>query len=99
MNAPAPTNTQTRDSHESRTNSPSSNSVVIVRNDTMSIAALIVGALGMIIGLSAFSWAYMAERESRIMQGDVTFIRAYLNARGIKVPASHDDADADPPKR
>lgn len=82
-----------------RRGSPSSTSVVIVRNDTLSIAALIIAALGMIIGLSAFSWAYMAERESRIMQGDVTFIRSYLNARGIKVPASHDDADADPPNR
>lgn len=99
MNAPAPANTQTRESHETRTNSPSSVATVFVRNDTLSIAALIVGSLGMIIGLSAFSWAYMAERESRIMQGDVTFIRAYLNARGIQVPASHDDADADPPKR
>lgn len=89
------TNTQTRDSHESRTNSPSSTSVVIVRNDTLSIAALIIGGLGMIIGLSAFSWAYMAEREARIMQGDVGFIRAYLNARGIEVPGSHEDAEAE----
>lgn len=75
--------------------SPSSTSVLIVRNDTMTIAALILGALGMIIGLSAFSWAYMAERESRIMQGDVTFIRSYLNARGIEVPGSHEDAEAE----
>ncbi len=95
MNAAVPANTQTRESRETRTNSPSSHSYVIVRNDAMSIAALIVGSLGMIIGLSAFSWAYMAERESRIMQGDVTFIRAYLNARGIQVPGSHEDAEAE----
>lgn len=83
------------DSHESRTNSPSSTSVVIVRNDTMAVAALIIGCIGMIFGLTAFSWAYMAERESRIMQGDVGFMRAYLNARGIEIPGSHEDAESE----
>lgn len=88
--------TQTRnDINEQRTNSPSAVSVVEVRNDALAIAAFVVGALGMIIGLSAFSWAYMAEREARIMQGDVMFIRAYLNARGIEVPGSHEDAEAE----
>lgn len=89
--------TQTRaEFHEApRTNSPSSQSVVIVRNDTMAVAAMILGALGMIIGLSAFSWAYMAEREARIMQGDWTYVRAYLSARGIEVPSSHEDAEAE----
>jgi hypothetical protein len=75
--------------------SPSSNSVVYIRNDAMVIAALVTGVLGMIFGLTAFSWAYIAEREARIMQGDVTFIRAYLNARGIEVPGSHEDAEAE----
>lgn len=89
--------TQTRaDVHEApRTNSPSAHSIVYVRNDALSVAALVLGAIGMIVGLSAFSWAYMAEREARIMQGDVTFIRAYLNARGIDVPGSHEDAEAE----
>jgi hypothetical protein len=88
--------TQTRtDVHESRTNSPSSNSVVYVRNDGMTVAALILGALGMIFGLTAFSWAYIAERESRIVQGDVGFMRAYLNARGIEIPGSHEDAESE----
>jgi hypothetical protein len=88
--------TQTRtDVHESRTNSPSSNAYLIVRNDAMSIAALILGALGMIFGLTGFSWAYIAEREARIMQGDVGFMRAYLNARGIEIPGSHEDAEAE----
>ena len=89
--------TQTRsDFHEApRTNSPSAQSFLVVRNDAMSIAALILGALGMIFGLTAFSWAYIAERESRIMQGDVMFIRAYLNARGIEVPGSHEDAESE----
>lgn len=88
--------TQTRtDVHESRTNSPSALAVVEVRNDALAIAAFVVAGIAMVIGLSAFSWAYMAEREARIMQGDVTFIRAYLNARGIEVPGSHEDAEAE----
>lgn len=80
---------------ERRHYSPSAQSVVYVRNDALAVAAFVVGALGMIIGLSAFSWAYMAEREARIMQGDVMFIRAYLNARGIEIPGSHEDAEAE----
>ena len=84
--------TQTR-SHEVRNNSPSQ--VVYVRNETLSVAALIIAGIAMIIGLSAFSWAYMAERESRIMQGDVGFMRAYLNARGIDIPGSHEDAESE----
>ena len=75
--------------------SPSSQSVLIVRNDAITVAALILGALGMIFGLTAFSWAYMAEREARIVQGDVTFMRAYLNARGIEIPGSHEDSEAE----
>lgn len=93
MTEAARTNTQTRDSHESRTNSPSQ--VVYIRNDALAVAAFIIGCLGMIFGLTAFSWAYMAERESRIMQGDVGFMRAYLNARGIEIPGSHEDAESE----
>lgn len=86
--------TQTRsDVHEVRNNSPSQ--IVYVRNDTLSVAALIVSCIAMVMGLTAFSWAYIAEREARIMQGDVGFIRAYLNARGIEIPGSHEDAEAE----
>jgi hypothetical protein len=80
---------------ERRHYSPSSQSIVYVRNDALAVAAFVVAGIAMVIGLSAFSWAYMAEREARIMQGDVTFIRAYLNARGIEVPGSHEDAEAE----
>lgn len=87
--------TQTRtDFHEApRTNSPSSASYLIVRNDAMSVAALILGALALAFSISAITWAYVAERDNKIMLEDVRYIRSYLNARGIEIPGSHEEGE------
>ena len=41
----------------------------------------------------AMDQARMMERESRIMQDDLKFIRAFLSARGIDIPANHEQAE------
>lgn len=41
----------------------------------------------------AMDQARLMERETRIMQDDLKFIRAYLSARGIEVPANHEQAE------
>lgn len=38
----------------------------------------------------------IAERETRIMQDDLKYIRAYASARGIFIPADHDQAEEYP---
>lgn len=53
-------------------------------------AAFVVSILGWI---SANEKARLTERETRIMQDDLKFIRAYLSARGIHVPANHEEAE------
>lgn len=41
----------------------------------------------------AMDQARLMERESRIMQEDLKYVRAYLSARGIAVPANHEEAE------
>lgn len=41
----------------------------------------------------AMDQARLMERESRIMQDDLKYIRAYLSARGIHIPANHEQAE------
>lgn len=41
----------------------------------------------------AMDQARLMERESRIMQDDLKYIRAFLSARGIEVPANHEQAE------
>lgn len=41
----------------------------------------------------AMDQARLMERESRIMQDDLKYIRAFLSARGIEVPANHEEAE------
>lgn len=43
--------------------------------------------------IAANEKAQLTERETRIMQDDLKFIRAYLSARGIDVPANHEEAE------
>jgi len=33
------------------------------------------------------------ERENRVMQDDLKYVRAYLSARGIDIPANHEEAE------
>lgn len=41
----------------------------------------------------AMDQARLMERETRIMQDDLKYIRAFLSARGINVPANHEEAE------
>lgn len=35
----------------------------------------------------------LTERETRIMQDDLKYVRSYLSARGINIPANHEEAE------
>ena len=37
--------------------------------------------------------AILAEREARIIEDDTKYVRAYLSARGINIPANHEEAE------
>lgn len=56
-------------------------------------AMCVCGILGLVFGFGGMIIALISEREARIMQDDLKFIRAYLNARGIKIPANHEEAE------
>lgn len=77
-----------------------SSSVVIM--DSSRFVPLLVGiailsgvAFGIsIVGyMSTLEMARITERETRVMEDDLKFIRAYLNARGIEIPANHEEAE------
>lgn len=66
----------------------------------LGIAALIVVATS--VGVSfraderserAMDYARIMERETRVMEDDLKFIRAFLSARGIDIPANHEQAE------
>lgn len=59
----------------------------------LAVVMCVCGILGMVFGLTSFVWGYISERETRIMQDDVKYIRAYLSARGIQVPSNHEAAE------
>lgn len=56
----------------------------------LSAASLAISIVGWI---SANEKAALTERETRIMEDDLKFIRAYLSARGIDIPANHEEAE------
>ncbi len=75
-------------------------SVVII--DSSKFVPLLVGIAilsGLAVGISFV--AYMSsmnmqritERENRVMEDDLKFIRAFLSARGIEIPANHEEAE------
>jgi hypothetical protein len=75
-------------------------SVVIM--DSSRFVPLLVGIAilaGVAFGISIVGYqstqemARITERETRVMEDDLKFIRAYLNARGIEVPANHEEAE------
>lgn len=94
--------TQTRD--ERRHYSPSGTAAVTISGSSIVAAVLCVGmlistavaflALGRVE--VADERSRLAERETRIMQDDLKYIRAYLSARGIAVPANHEEAEENP---
>jgi hypothetical protein len=77
-----------------REQSPSATATV---NDSTSkivvIAMLVCGVLSLVFSMLAMRESNLMERETRIMQDDLKFIRAYLSARGINIPANHHEAE------
>jgi hypothetical protein len=57
---------------------------------SLATAALAISIMGWI---SANEKARLTERETRIMQDDLKYIRSYLSARGIQIPANHEEAE------
>lgn len=77
-----------------------SSSVVII--DSSKFVPLLVGIAilaGVTFGISIVGYmstlemARITERETRVMEDDLKFIRAFLNARGIEIPANHEEAE------
>lgn len=75
-------------------------SVVIM--DSSKFVPLLVGVAilaGVALGISVVGYestqnmARLTERETRIMEDDLKFIRSYLSARGIEIPANHEEAE------
>ncbi len=75
-------------------------SVIQIESSRLLPALIIIGVLAGIAvaisimgSISANERARLTERETRIMQDDLKYIRAYLSARGIEVPANHEEAE------
>lgn len=68
----------------------------VVVNIVLAAAALIAVAVAFQADQRserATDTARLMERETRLMKDDLKFIRAYLSARGIHIPADHDEAE------
>jgi len=72
-------------------------------NIIIGIVAILVVAIAIGIAVRAEGKADLAveearkmERETRIMQDDLKFIRSYLSAKGIDIPANHEEAEEKP---
>lgn len=59
----------------------------------LAIVLAVCGILGLVLGVAAYIRATVAEREARIIEDDTKYIRAYLSARGIHIPANHEEAE------
>ncbi len=64
------------------------------------VVAILVIAIAIGIAVRAEGKADIAveearkmERETRIMQDDLKYIRSYLSARGVNIPANHEEAE------
>lgn len=92
--------TQTRTyAPEHRHYSPSAS--VSISGSAIVMAILVVGAL-IAVAVSflalgrvgaAEERARISEREVRIAQDDLKYVRSYLSARGISIPANHEEAE------
>lgn len=81
-----------------------SGSVITIENTKGLIAVACILAASAVVAMgvafhalgraeNAVDQARLMERESRIMQEDLKYIRAFLSARGIQVPANHEEAE------
>lgn len=57
------------------------------------VLAIALSVLSMAVSYVATREAQLIERETRVMEDDLKYIRAYLSARGIEVPANHEHAE------
>lgn len=60
---------------------------------SMLVIALVLGIYASGKADRAIDEARHMERENRVMQDDLKYVRAYLSARGINVPANHEEAE------
>jgi hypothetical protein len=75
-------------------------SVIQIESSRLLPAILFVGliaaaalAISIVGYIAANEKAALTERETRIMQDDLKYIRSYLSARGIQIPANHEEAE------
>ena len=75
-------------------------SVIQIETSRLLPAIIFIGLLsGAALAISVVGWisandkAALTERETRIMQDDLKYIRSYLSARGIQIPANHEEAE------
>lgn len=59
----------------------------------IAIVLALCGIFGLVAGVAGYIRASIAEREARIIEDDTKYIRAYLSARGIHIPANHEEAE------
>lgn len=57
------------------------------------VLSIVISCLSIGLAFSARDRALLAEREARIIEDDTKYIRAYLSARGIDIPANHEEAE------
>jgi hypothetical protein len=75
-------------------------SVIQIETSRLMPAIILIGLLSSAaLAISIVGWiaandkAALTERETRIMQDDLKYIRSYLSARGINIPANHEEAE------
>lgn len=66
---------------------------ITVNGHFVSYIALIVSFLALGLVFVAIERSRMAEREARIMEDDLKFVRAWVNARGYEIPINHEQAE------
>jgi hypothetical protein len=67
--------------------------VIQIESKNAFTLAIVMMVLAVAISFVALMYAMHAERESRIIEDDTKYIRAYLSARGIHIPANHEEAE------
>lgn len=88
--------------NESRTNSPSGTGGSVTISGSVIVACVL--CVGMLIATAvafmalgrvavAEERARLSERETRVMQDDLKFVRAWLSARGYEIPINHEEAE------
>ena len=93
------------DSHEVNSFSPRAtggslhlNGSVIV-NAILAVAAMIAVAVAFRAderSERAMDFARLMERKAAVMENDLNYIRAWTSARGMNIPANHEEAEENP---